>query len=97
MFRTEPQANKSQGVDFAVSRQVLGSLEALESIDRVISPFAVYLAGKVASLVERFLNFLIALRVGVQLITRRRSRPRPASACRSTAMNCGSRNRLGFG
>jgi hypothetical protein len=44
-------------------------LEALQSVGRVIFPLTIGVAVKVASVRKRFLDFGIALRIGMKLVT----------------------------
>ena len=50
MSWTETQAGESEGADLAIIGQLLINLEALQSVDRILSPFAVYLALEIASI-----------------------------------------------
>ena len=62
MLGTEPQADQCEGVDFAVVIEFLIGLKTLERLDGIIFPLAVRLALEVAPLLQRFLNFLVAIR-----------------------------------
>jgi hypothetical protein len=69
----KPQTGERERVDLAIVVEFLIGLEALQSIDRIISPFAIHLTLEIAAIGEGLLNLLVALRVRMSLITRARS------------------------
>lgn len=67
----KPQASKSQSVDFAVTFELLVGLEPLESIDRILVPFSVWLTFEIAAIGESLLDLCVALSIRMQLIAGR--------------------------
>ncbi len=69
MLWAKSQSSQSESVDFAVTFELLVGLEALESVDRIVVPFAVRLAFEIATISESLLDLRVALRIRMELIT----------------------------
>jgi hypothetical protein len=85
MLWTQAQADQRKRIDFAVVRDLLICLEALQSIDRIGSPLPVNLTFKIAAIGQSLLDFLVPFGSRLRLIGRRWSAMRlcmPATGVR---------------
>ena len=69
-MRTQSQPCECERTDLAIVREFLVRLEPLQRVDRVVFPLAIGLAVEVTTIGERLLNLGIAVRIGMELITR---------------------------
>lgn len=70
MLRTKSQTRERTRTDFAVVGETLIHLKMLQRLRGIIIPVTVGLAFEIAAILQRLLDFLIAIGIGALLIER---------------------------